>query len=141
VNVTPFIDVMLVLLIVFMVAAPLATVAVPLDLSVPDGPQSAAEPVFVSLQENGVINVGTERTGEIVRKLGDAWSSATAKDGREPHGPTVRARRPERRLCRRDAFDGCAPPWRLQGQDVGVRGRHRLSLVPQGFPTFSNRSR
>ena len=34
INVTPFIDVMLVLLIVFMVAAPLATVNVPLDLPV-----------------------------------------------------------------------------------------------------------
>ncbi len=34
INVTPFIDVMLVLLIIFMVAAPLATVDVPVDLPV-----------------------------------------------------------------------------------------------------------
>ncbi len=34
INVTPFIDVMLVLLIIFMVAAPLSTVDVPLDLPV-----------------------------------------------------------------------------------------------------------
>ena len=39
INVTPFIDVMLVLLIVFMVAAPLATVDIPVDL-----PASTAEP-------------------------------------------------------------------------------------------------
>jgi biopolymer transport protein ExbD len=39
INVTPFIDVMLVLLIIFMVAAPLATVDVPVDL-----PASAAQP-------------------------------------------------------------------------------------------------
>ena len=42
INVTPFIDVMLVLLIIFMVAAPLATVNVPLELPVTDA--SAAQP-------------------------------------------------------------------------------------------------
>ncbi len=40
INVTPFVDVMLVLLIVFMVAAPLLTVGVPIDL-----PESAARPI------------------------------------------------------------------------------------------------
>ena len=40
INVTPFVDVMLVLLIIFMVAAPLLTVGVPLQL-----PQTAAEAV------------------------------------------------------------------------------------------------
>jgi len=39
INVTPFIDVMLVLLIIFMIAAPLATVDIPVDL-----PASAAQP-------------------------------------------------------------------------------------------------
>ena len=66
VNVTPFIDVMLVLLIVFMVAAPLATIALPVDLS---NTQRAlpppVEPVTVSLQDTGAINVGTQSTGEI----------------------------------------------------------------------------
>ena len=67
VNVTPFVDVMLVLLIIFMVAAPMATISVPLNLSVPDGPTPpvVVEPVFVSLQDTGVINVGTQSTGEI----------------------------------------------------------------------------
>jgi biopolymer transport protein ExbD len=64
VNVTPFVDVMLVLLIVFMVAAPLATVAVPINLSMPDGPAAKGEPVFVSLQDNGTIFVGTQSSGE-----------------------------------------------------------------------------
>lgn len=40
INVTPFVDVMLVLLVVFMVAAPLLTVGVPVDL-----PNSAAQPL------------------------------------------------------------------------------------------------
>jgi biopolymer transport protein ExbD len=64
VNVTPFVDVMLVLLIVFMVAAPLATVAVPLDLPVGEGPPQTPA-VFISLQEDGVINVGTPDGGEV----------------------------------------------------------------------------
>ncbi len=64
VNVTPFVDVMLVLLIVFMVAAPLATVAVPINLSMPEGPAVSLEPVFVSLQDDGTIFVGTKSSGE-----------------------------------------------------------------------------
>lgn len=65
VNVTPFIDVMLVLLIVFMVAAPLATVSLPLQLSNQQpSPPLAVEPIFVSLQDTGIINVGTESAGE-----------------------------------------------------------------------------
>ena len=54
INVTPFIDVMLVLLIIFMVAAPLATVDVPVDL-----PSSTAErqpkpdtPLYLTLKED-----------------------------------------------------------------------------------------
>lgn len=57
INVTPFVDVMLVLLIVFMVSAPLLTVGVPLDL-----PQSQAksleqnnEPLTVSVNVSGQI--------------------------------------------------------------------------------------
>jgi biopolymer transport protein ExbD len=61
INVTPFVDVMLVLLIIFMVSAPLATISIPLDLPPPD----PVEPIFVSLQDTGVINVGTPNTGEI----------------------------------------------------------------------------
>jgi biopolymer transport protein TolR len=57
INVTPFVDVMLVLLIVFMVSAPLLTVGVPLDL-----PQSQAksldqdrEPLTVSVNVKGQV--------------------------------------------------------------------------------------
>lgn len=64
VNVTPFVDVMLVLLIVFMVAAPLATVAVPLNLPMSDE-GTPLPAVFVSLQDTGVINVGTKDSGEV----------------------------------------------------------------------------
>ena len=67
INVTPFVDVMLVLLIVFMVAAPLATVNIKLDLPPPSDvqPPLKVEPVFVSLQDTGQIFIGTQSTGEV----------------------------------------------------------------------------
>jgi TonB system transport protein ExbD (group 1) len=59
INVTPFIDVMLVLLIIFMVAAPLATVDVPLDLPVSTAqPQPKQdEPVYLSVQADLSLSV------------------------------------------------------------------------------------
>jgi biopolymer transport protein ExbD len=60
INVTPFVDIMLVLLIVFMVAAPLATVSIALDLPppVPPPPGPQKKPVFISIQNSGAIFVG-----------------------------------------------------------------------------------
>jgi biopolymer transport protein ExbD len=53
INVTPFIDVMLVLLIIFMVAAPLAVVHLPVDLPVSHAaPSPPTEPVELSLQRD-----------------------------------------------------------------------------------------
>ena len=61
INVTPFVDVMLVLLVVFMVAAPLLTSGVPIDL--PDSEAKALndednKPLEVSLDKGGQIYVG-----------------------------------------------------------------------------------
>jgi biopolymer transport protein ExbD len=60
INVTPFIDVMLVLLIIFMVAAPLATVDIPVDL-----PAAAAQPaprpdqpIYLSVKADGSLALG-----------------------------------------------------------------------------------
>ena len=73
INVTPFVDVMLVLLIVFMVAAPLLTVGVPVDL-----PDAAArplpddnKPIEVSVDQNGAIFLGdaSVRLNELVARL------------------------------------------------------------------------
>lgn len=55
INVTPFVDVMLVLLIIFMVAAPLLTVGVPLNL-----PESEANPLPVASEVPLTINLASD---------------------------------------------------------------------------------
>lgn len=59
INVTPFVDVMLVLLIIFMVTAPLLTVGVQVDLpkTKAKAVQGADEPLAVSIDKNGAIFV------------------------------------------------------------------------------------
>ncbi len=62
INVTPFIDVMLVLLIIFMVAAPLATVDVNVDLPVSNATQAERpeQPVYVSVRPDLSVAVGDD---------------------------------------------------------------------------------
>jgi biopolymer transport protein TolR len=57
INVTPFVDVMLVLLIIFMVAAPLLTVGVPIDLPETQAKalNSETQPITFSIKETGTI--------------------------------------------------------------------------------------
>ncbi|MCO6391345.1 protein TolR [Aliihoeflea aestuarii] len=57
INVTPFVDVMLVLLIIFMVAAPLLTVGVPIDLpeSRANALNSETTPITVSVNADGQV--------------------------------------------------------------------------------------
>ena len=74
INVTPFVDVMMVLLIIFMVAAPLLTVGVPVEL-----PKTAAqalpgeqeEPLTVTITSEGAVQIMTTKTprAELVPKL------------------------------------------------------------------------
>ena len=57
INVTPFVDVMLVLLVVFMVTAPLLTVGVPVDLPKTKSPALGQdkEPLSISIMKDGTI--------------------------------------------------------------------------------------
>ncbi len=82
INVTPFVDVMLVLLIIFMVAAPLATVSIALDLP-PAIPPSAdqpkpKEPTFISIQESGAIFIADKQTS-LENLIADISDTMTAK--------------------------------------------------------------
>jgi biopolymer transport protein TolR len=80
INVTPMVDVMLVLLIIFMVAAPLLTVGVPIELPQSQGKQleSNKEPLTISVGANGDTFIGETKVAldEIAEKL-----KAIAKNG------------------------------------------------------------
>ncbi|WP_454686637.1 TonB system transport protein ExbD [Agrobacterium leguminum] len=62
INVTPFIDVMLVLLIIFMVAAPLATVDVNVDLpaSTAKPAERPEEPLYLTVKDDLSLNLGND---------------------------------------------------------------------------------
>ncbi|ALL12892.1 biopolymer transporter ExbD [Caulobacter henricii] len=64
INVTPFVDVMLVLLIIFMVAAPLASVTVEVNLppAVAKQSETPPKPVYISIQESGKVYIGDFET-------------------------------------------------------------------------------
>ncbi|MGV6846916.1 MAG: protein TolR [Marinibacterium sp.] len=100
INVTPFVDVMLVLLIIFMVAAPLLTVGVPVDL-----PKSAAnalpeadeEPLTVTITAVGQVQIQTTDTprDELVTRLAAILAERTSDrvflraDGQVPYAQVM----------------------------------------------------
>ncbi|MTI44963.1 protein TolR, partial [Roseibium hamelinense] len=116
INVTPFVDVMLVLLIIFMVAAPLLTVGVPIDL-----PETRAkalegdtEPITISVTADGLIFIqDTEiQIDEVVSKL-----EAIAQNGYD-----------ERIYVRGDQESDYGTMMRLMGR-INAAGFKRLGLV------------
>ena len=101
INVTPLVDVMLVLLIIFMVSAPLITVGVPVEL--PKTEASAVEveekPVSVSIKDDGSIYVGEDEVSweQLPVRVGEeAGENAREKqifiraDGRAPYQAVAR---------------------------------------------------
>jgi len=100
INVTPFVDVMLVLLIIFMVAAPLLTVGVPVEL-----PKTAAgalpaeqeEPLTVTVTAEGAVQIQTTdvaRDELIARLRGIAAERASDRvflraDGKVPYASVM----------------------------------------------------
>jgi biopolymer transport protein TolR len=88
INVTPMVDVMLVLLIIFMVTAPLLVAGVPVDM-----PESKAgaldqeqEPIQIALDPSGAIYIGEEQVP--AEELG-ARLAALAGRSQEEGGPRV----------------------------------------------------
>src|SRR5580692_7500978 len=79
INVTPFIDVMLVLLIIFMIAAPLSTVDLPVDLPTSTAiPQKKPDkPTYVSIKADLAVAIGENmvKRVDLVRSL-DAMADA-----------------------------------------------------------------
>ncbi len=78
INVTPMVDVMLVLLFIFMVAAPLVTVGVPIDLPKTQAKQLNTEqkPITVSVNTEGVVFVGDTQVA--IEGLIEAVTAAAA---------------------------------------------------------------
>jgi biopolymer transport protein ExbD len=89
INVTPFIDVVLVLLIIFMVAAPLATVDIGVNLPASTAPEQPRpeKPVFLTIQPDLAIAVGD--TAVARETLPSALDAAT--NGRKDQTIFVRA--------------------------------------------------
>jgi len=120
INVTPMVDVMLVLLIIFMVSAPLLTVGVPIDL-----PQSQAksldqdkEPLAVSVNEKGQVFLQNSevKLDELVVKL---KAIADARSGLE-----------ERVYVRGDRKVDYGTVMRVMGR-LSAAGFRRLALVTE----------
>jgi biopolymer transport protein TolR len=88
INVTPMVDVMLVLLIIFMVTAPLLVAGVPVDL--PDSKAGAldqeAKPLQISLEADGSLHLDDQPVAP--SELG-ARLAAVAESSREPGGPRI----------------------------------------------------
>ena len=116
INVTPFVDVMLVLLIIFMVAAPLLTVGVPLDLPETQAKplDEASEPITISVAADGRIFMqDTEiAADEVIPKL-----EAIARNGYE-----------ERIFVRGDENADYGTIMRVMGR-INAAGYKRLGLV------------
>lgn len=95
INVTPFVDVMLVLLIIFMVAAPLLTVGVPVEL-----PKTAAGALPVDQEEPLTITITAEGSVQI-------QTTETARDQLVPKLRAIAAERTSDRIFLR--ADGAVP--------------------------------
>lgn len=100
INVTPFVDVMMVLLIIFMVAAPLTTVGVPVELpktAAPSLPSEQEEPLAVTLTADGLIQIQTTEVtqDQIIPRLQAILSERTSDkvflraDGAIPYARVV----------------------------------------------------
>ena len=118
INVTPLVDVMLVLLIVFMVAAPLLTVGVPIDL-----PESRAKslnteskPITVSVTSEGDVYVGENKV--------DPADLITTIEAQAPNGTE------ERIYVRGDTVADYGSVMKIMGQLSGA-GYTKIGLITE----------
>jgi biopolymer transport protein TolR len=122
INVTPFVDVMLVLLIVFMVAAPLMVQGVPVDLPRTSAAKLAKirKPMVVTLAPDGALYIRDERVekGNLVNRL---------MAMRSDEGDTVVYVRADRKIPYGDVME-------ILGR-VGETGYQRVSLLSQPSPS------
>ncbi len=91
INVTPFVDVMLVLLIIFMVAAPMAAVTVKVNLppAVAKPSTNPPKPVYISIQAGGSIYIGDSRVE--LADIGDTLRTTIGQRNPEKERIFIRA--------------------------------------------------
>ena len=104
INVTPFVDVMLVLLVVFMVAAPLLTVGVPVDLPQTQAPPitEPKEPLVITINGEGHLFIQETEvpTESLVPRFGAITGSSSSRpSARAAHTPSI-GHAPHRGLLR-----------------------------------------
>ena len=82
INVTPFIDVMLVLLIVFIIAEPLATTAIKVDIAAGKGPGAVMTPANILIDDRGALSIraSTRTVQTSLERLGRDLATATGSD-------------------------------------------------------------
>jgi biopolymer transport protein TolR len=118
INVTPMVDVMLVLLIIFMVAAPLLQVGVPIELPEAKGKQlqSSKEPLAITVKSDGTVYIGETQVplDEVASKL-----KAIAKNGYD-----------EQIFVRGDKGVTYGIVMRVMGR-ISAGGFHKVSLVTE----------
>ena len=124
INVTPLVDVMLVLLIIFMITAPLLTAAVPIDL-----PESRAKPVETEDQEPIQLSVGADDTLYIGEEVVPEAELPARLDAiaRENEGQD----RPRQIMLRADKGLDYGRVMRVMGE-LNRAGLTRISLVTTG---------
>lgn len=88
INVTPFVDVMLVLLIIFMVAIPPANTAIKIDMPPPSRSDGGKPPVFISVMGPDDYSIGGRKTSK-ARLIGDLIA---ALNSRNPYDERVLVR-------------------------------------------------
>jgi biopolymer transport protein TolR len=84
INVTPFVDVMLVLLIIFMVAAPLLTTGVPVNLPETNAaalPTEQEEPLMLTIDADGIVYL--QKEAQEVATLPDKLAAVRAARGQD----------------------------------------------------------
>ena len=120
INVTPLVDVMLVLLIIFMVTAPLLTAGVPVNL--PDSRAKALEqeqkPVQIAVNEKGEVYVDTQKVTDA--ELATRLSDIAAHPGPDGKTPQI--------LLRADTNLGYGKVMRVMGE-LNRAGLNRVSLL------------
>jgi biopolymer transport protein TolR len=126
INVTPMVDVMLVLLIIFMVTAPLLNAGVPIEL--PDSKAAALdqtpdEPVQVSLDSEGRLFIDDQQIPE--NNLAERLVVIAAK-GSDPAGPQI--------YLRADRDIDYGRVMKVMGE-LNHAGLRKIALVTTGAPT------